>query len=72
MYTHGIKVFDGTDNDAVVIFVTDHFGLVLFPANQRLVDQQLIGRRQFHATGTDFNKFFLVIGDTAATATHGE
>ena len=31
---HGIEVFDGADDDAVVVFITHHFHLVLFPADQ--------------------------------------
>ena len=45
MHAHGVQVFDGTDDDAVVRLVAHHFHLVLFPAQQRLFNQQLIGGR---------------------------
>ena len=41
---HGVKVFDRANDDAVVVFVTHHLHLVLFPAQQRFIDQQLVGR----------------------------
>ena len=72
MYTHRIEVFDGTDDDAVVVFIADNFHLILFPANQRLINQQLIGGGQLHTTCAYFNKLFLVIGNTTTSAAHGE
>ena len=72
MHTHGIKVFDGANDDAVVLFVADHFHLVLFPAQQRLVDQQLIGGRQIQTALADFFKLFAVVCHTTARAPHGE
>ncbi len=36
---HGIEVLDRADDDAIVVFITHHFHFVLFPANQRLVNQ---------------------------------
>ena len=72
MHAHGVKVLDGTDDDAVVLFVTDHFHLVFFPAQQGLVDQQLVGGRQVQTTLADFLEFFPVIRNTTAGATHGE
>ena len=72
VYAHGIEVLDGTDDDAVVRLVADHFHLVFLPADQRFVDQQLVGRGQIQATGTDFFKLVPVVGDTATGTTHGE
>ena len=72
MHAHRVQVLNGTDDDAVVGAVTHDFHLVLFPAQQRLFNQQLVGRRQIQTTGTDFNKFLDVVGDTAARATHGK
>ena len=72
MHTHGIEVFDGADDDAVVVPVANNFHLVLFPADQGLVNQQFVGRGQVETTGTDFLEFILVVGNTAAGAAHGE
>jgi hypothetical protein len=72
MHAHRIQVFDRADDDAVVLAVAHHLHLELFPAEQRLLDQQLLGRRGFEATLADFDELFLVVGDAAARATHGE
>ena len=72
MDTHGVKVFDGADNNAVIVAVPDHFHLILFPANQRLINQQLIGWRQIQTATADLFKFFPVVGDTTTGATHGK
>ena len=72
MHTHGIKIFDRADNNAVVIFISDNLHLVFFPADQRLVDQQLAGRRELQAPQADLFKLISVIGDTAAGTAHGE
>ena len=72
MHAHRVEVFDGTDDDAVVVFVTHHLHLELFPTEQRFFDQQLFGRRQLQTVFADADKFFMVVGDAATTATHGE
>ncbi|MNJ50922.1 hypothetical protein D3C77_462120 [compost metagenome] len=72
MHSHRIEVLDRADDDAVVLFVADHFHLVLFPADQRFVDQQFLGRRQVQTTGADFFEFFTVVSNTATGAAHGE
>ncbi len=72
MHTHRIEVLDGADDDAVVLLVADHLHLVFLPADQRLVDQQLIGRRQIQTASADLLELFTVVGDAAAGTTHGE
>ena len=72
MNTHGVKIFYRADNDAVVVFIPNNLHLVLFPADQRLVNQQLAGGRQLQSPETDFFKLIAVVGDTAAGATHRE
>ena len=69
---HGVEVFDRADDDAVVVLIAHHFHLILFPADQRFINQQLVGRREIQAAGTNLFKLFAVIGDAAAGATHGE
>src|SRR5690554_4682264 len=72
VHAHGVEVLDGADDDAVVVLVANDFHLILFPADQGLVDQQLVGRRQVQTPGADFFELILVVGDTAAGAAHGE
>ena len=72
VHPHGIEVLDRADDDAVVLFVADHLHLVFLPADQRLVDQQLLGRRQVQTTGADFLELFTVVGNTTTGAAHGE
>ena len=72
VHAHRIEVFDRADDDAVVLFVADHFHLVFFPADQRFVDQQLLGRRQVQTAVTDFFELFTVVRNAATGAAHGE
>ena len=72
VHAHRVEVFDGADDDAVVVAVTHHFHLVLFPAQYRLLDQQLVGGRGFEAALADGQELFLVVRNTAAGAAHGE
>ncbi len=72
MDAHRVEVFDGADDDAVVVFITNHFHLVLFPANQRFINQQFVGWGKVQTAFTDFFELFTVVGDTTASAAHGE
>ena len=72
VHTHRIEVLDRADDNAVVLFIADHFHLVLFPANQRLINQQLIGGRKIETASTDLFKLFAVVSNTATRAAHGE
>ncbi|RMU21617.1 hypothetical protein ALP35_05604 [Pseudomonas savastanoi pv. glycinea] len=72
VHAHRVEVFNRADDDAVVLFVADNFHFVLFPADQRFVDQQLFGRRQVQTASADFFELFTVVRDTAARAAHGE
>ncbi len=72
VHAHRVEVLDGTHDDAVVVLIADNLHLVLFPAQQRFVDQQLVGGRQVEAAGTDFLELFLVVRHPAAGAAHRE
>ena len=37
--THWIKVFDRTDNNAVIVLIPHHFHFIFFPAQDRFFDQ---------------------------------
>ena len=66
MHAHGIDVFDGTDNDAIVSLVAHHFHLIFFPAQNRLFDQHFGGWRCVKSGFHDVKKFVTVIGNATA------
>ena len=68
MNAHRVKIFNRADDDAVIRPITDHFHLELFPADERLFDQELVGGRGLNAPLTDGFKFFGVIRNAAARA----
>ena len=72
VHAHGVQVFNGTHDDAVVRFVAHHLHLKLFPTQQRLFDQQLIGRRGLQAALANGFKLFSVVGNAPAGAAQGE
>ncbi|CAH0257377.1 hypothetical protein SRABI106_02743 [Rahnella aquatilis] len=72
MDAHRIEVFNGADDDAVVVFITHHFHLVLFPANQRLINQQLFGRGKIQPAFANLFELFTVVRNTATGAAHSE
>ncbi len=72
MDAHGIEILDRTDDDAVVILVSNNLHLKLFPTNERFIDKQLIGWRQFEAALTNSLELHSVVSNTAAGATHGK
>ena len=72
MHAHRIQVFDRADDNAVVGLVAHDFHFVLFPADQRFLDQQFRGRRGFQAALADGFEFLGVVRDAAAGAAHGE
>ena len=72
VHAHGVQVFNRADDDAVVRLVTHHFHLILFPAQQRLFNQQFLGGRGFQAALANGLKLFGVVGDAAAGAAQGE
>lgn len=41
VHTHGVHVFNGADNDYVVVHVTHHLQLILLPTQQALLHQDL-------------------------------
>jgi hypothetical protein len=59
-------------DDAVVGTVAHDLHLELFPADQRLLDQQLVGRRQVQAALADLLELLGVVGDAAAGAAERE
>ena len=72
MNAHRINIFDGTDDDAVIRLVADHFHLIFLPANDAFLNQHFRGGGSVEAAGNDLLKFLAVIGDTAAGAAEGK
>jgi hypothetical protein len=69
---HRIEVLDAAHDDAVVGAVAHDLHLELFPADQALLDQQLLRRAQVEAALADLFELFRVVGDAAAGAAHRE
>ena len=72
MNAHWVKIFDGANDDAVIRLITHDLHFKLFPTDQGFFNQQLFGRRKFQPAFADGFKFFSVIGNTAAGASHGK
>ena len=58
------------DDDAVVVFIPHNFHLVLFPTQQRLIDEQLMVVGELESAGTDLLELLLVVRHAAAGAAH--
>ncbi len=72
VHAHGVEVLNGADDDAVVVLVPNDLHLVLLPADQGFVDQQLVGGREVQPALADLLKLILVVGNATAGAAHGE
>ena len=72
MNAHRVEVLDRADDDAIVFLVAHHLHLELFPPQDGFLDQHLVGRRGVQAPLDDVDELFLVVGNAAAGASHGE
>jgi hypothetical protein len=72
VHAHRIEVFDGADDDAVVLAIADNLHLEFLPADQRFLDEQFLGRAGLQTALADGDELFAVVGDAAAAAAHGE
>ena len=68
VHAHGVHVFDGAHDHAVVRGITHDFHLKFFPADDRLLDHDFAHRAGGQAVARDFLKVFHIVGDTAARA----
>ncbi len=68
MHTHGVNIFNRTDDDAIVGGVAHHFHFIFFPAENRLFNQHFGGGRRVETRFHDVEKFIAVIGNAAASA----
>ena len=72
MDAHRIKIFDGANDDAIVVLVADDFHLKLFPAQHGFFYQHRMYGRCGQAAFHQFLEFILIIGNAAAGAAHGK
>src|SRR5687768_8041818 len=72
MHAHWIEVFNGANDDDVVVQVTHHLELELFPTQNRFLDQDLVDWRGRQATPHDLFKLLRVESGTASRAPEGK
>ena len=72
MHAHRIEILDRANDDAVVLAVTHDLHLEFLPAEQTLLDQDLVDGGKANATRGNRFEFFLVVGDAATAAAHRE
>ena len=68
MNAEGIEIFDGTDDDHIVLSVTHHFQFKLFPAGDRLFNQDLMRGRGLQAPLDNGLEFLRCLDDPAPGA----
>ena len=72
VHAHRVEILDGADDDAVVGEIAHHLQLVFLPAERALFDQHFVHRAEREAALQNLDQLFLVVGDAAAGAAHGE
>ena len=72
MHAHRVQIFDGTDDDAIIRAVADHFHFKLFPAQHAFFHQHFTGHGSRQARGDDLFEFLTIIGDAATRAAERE
>src|SRR5690606_38675829 len=72
VHAHRVNVLDGADDHDVVIVIAHDFELVFFPADDRLVDLDLVGHRGVEPATDDVLELLAVVGDAAAGAAERE
>ncbi len=72
VHAHGVEVFDGANDDAVVGTVAHDFHLVFLPAEKAFLDENFGDGREVESASADFFELFFVISNAAAAAAEGE
>ena len=65
-----VDILDKAYGDHVVVLVADDFQLKLFPAKDRLLDENLVDQTGLKAAGAHCPKFIFIIYKAAAGASH--
>ena len=72
MHAHGVEILDGAHDDAVTGVVAHDLHLILFPALDGLLDQHLVGGREFQALAHDGDELLVGMRDAAAGTAEGK
>ena len=72
VHAHRVHVLDRADDDEVVGDVAHHLELEFLPADDRLLDQDLVDGAQVEAAARELAELLDVVGDAAADAAQGE
>ena len=72
MHTHGVQIFNGAHDDAVVRLVAHDLHLVLFPTQERLFNQEFMGGRGLQTALTNRLKLLGVVGNPTTRAPESE
>ena len=72
MHTHRIQIFNGADDDAVVLMVAHHFQFKFFPAFNGLFNQDFRSRAVIKPPLHYRIELFFAMRDAAASATQGK
>ncbi len=68
MHAHGVDVFDGADDDEVVVLIAHYFEFKFFPAFNRFFNQRFVHRAGIERASDGFSELFAVVDDAAAEA----
>ena len=71
MHAERVEIFDGADDDHIVLGVTHHFQFKLFPTGDRLFDQDFMRGRGLQAPLDNGLKFLRGLDDPPASPTKG-
>ena len=69
MHAHRVKVFDRTNDDALILMVAHDLHLVLFPTQETFFDQDLGGGRGIETGLHHLFILFSIVGDAATGTT---
>ena len=69
---HRVKVLDGTHDASIVIRVTHDLHLILFPTEQRFLNQHFADRTQRQPTFANGGELRFIVSNTATTSTKSE
>ena len=72
MHAHGIHVFNGADDNHIVVAVAHHLQFKLLPAQKRALQHNFAGHGQINAGSSQVLEFSPVVGHAATSATQGE
>ena len=72
VHTHGVKIFNGTDDDHIVLKIPHDLQFIFLPPDERLLDNNLIDHAGLKTGLCDFFHLLPVVGHTTAGPTQGK